>query len=72
MSEKIFAHRNNERIEITGAELEAFLADSAQLQATVVARQAEQDAMAAAKESAINKLSVLGLSENEIKALVGA
>jgi hypothetical protein len=34
--------------------------------------QAEQDAKAAAKESAIAKLSVLGLSEDEIKALVGA
>lgn len=34
--------------------------------------QAELDAKAAARESAISKLSALGLSEVEIKALVGA
>lgn len=34
--------------------------------------QAEADARAAARESAISKLSALGLSEDEIRALVGA
>lgn len=72
MSEQIFVHRDGERIELTGAELEAFLADRAQMQAEAAARQAEVDALAAARESAISKLSALGLSEVEIKALVGA
>lgn len=72
MTEQIFVHRNNERIELQGAELEAFLAYRAQLQAEAVARQVELDAKVAAKESAIAKLAVLGLSEDEIKALVGA
>jgi hypothetical protein len=33
--------------------------------------QAEQDAKAAAKESALTKLQALGLTEEEIKALIG-
>ena len=37
-----------------------------------VLEQQEFDAKVAAKESAIAKLAVLGLSEDEIKALVGA
>jgi len=32
---------------------------------------AEQDAKAAAKESALTKLQALGLTEEEIKALIG-
>ena len=71
MSEQIFVHKNNERIELQGAELEAFLADRAQMQAEAAARQAELDAKAAARESAKAKLAVLGLSEVEILALVG-
>ena len=34
------------------------------------ARQADQDAMAAARESALVKLTALGLSEEEVKALI--
>jgi Holliday junction resolvasome RuvABC DNA-binding subunit len=41
-------------------------------QVAEAARQAEQDAKAAAKESALTKLQALGLSEAEIRALVGA
>jgi hypothetical protein len=36
------------------------------------AYQTEQDAKVAAKESALTKLQALGLTEDEIKALVGA
>ncbi len=72
MTEQIFVHRDNERVELTGQALEDFLADRAQVQAESAARQAEQDAKAAAKESALTKLQALGLSEDEIRALVGA
>ena len=41
-------------------------------QAAEAARQVEQDAKAAAKDSALTKLQALGLTEDEIKALVGA
>jgi Holliday junction resolvasome RuvABC DNA-binding subunit len=40
-------------------------------QVAEVARQAEQDAKAAAKESALTKLQALGLSEAEAKQIVG-
>jgi len=71
MSEQIFIQDGNERVELQGAELEAFLADRAQIQAAEAARQAEQDAKAAAKESALTKLQALGLSEAEAKQIVG-
>ncbi len=72
MSEKIFTQIGSERVELTGQALEDFLADRAQAQAESAARKAEQDAKAAAKESALTKLQALGLTEDEIKALVGA
>jgi hypothetical protein len=71
MSEQIFVHRNGERIELQGAELEAFLADRELRQAEAAVRQAEQDAKAAAKASALTKLQALGLSEAEAKQIVG-
>jgi hypothetical protein len=72
MSEQIFIGNGNERVELQGAELEAFLADRELMQAEAAAIQVELDAKAAAKESAKNKLAALGLSEVEILALVGA
>jgi Holliday junction resolvasome RuvABC DNA-binding subunit len=71
MSEKIFTQIGSERVELTGQALEDFLADRAQLQAESAARKAEQDAKAAAKESALTKLQALGLSEAEAKQIVG-
>jgi hypothetical protein len=71
MSEKIFTQIGSERVELTGQALEEFLADRAQIQAESAARQAEQDAKAAAKESALTKLQALGLSEAEAKQIVG-
>ena len=69
--EQIFVQINDERIELTGQALEDFLADRAQMQAESAALQAEQDAKAAAKESALTKLQALGLSEAEAKQIVG-
>ena len=71
MSEQIFVQINDERVELTGEALEDFLVDRAQMQAEEAARQAEQDAKAAAKESALTKLQALGLSEAEAKQIVG-
>jgi hypothetical protein len=71
MSEQIFIQVGSERVELTGEALEDFLADRAQTQAEQVAFQVEQDAKAAAKESAKAKLAALGLTEVEILALVG-
>ena len=47
------------------------LADREVMQAEAVARQAEQDAKADARVSALEKLSALGLTEAEVGALVG-
>jgi Holliday junction resolvasome RuvABC DNA-binding subunit len=71
-TEKIFVgDENGNPIELTGQALKDFLADRAQIQAESAARQAEQDAKAAAKESALTKLQALGLSEAEAKQIVG-
>ena len=71
MTKQIFVHRDGERVELQGAELEAFLADRELRQAEAALLQAEQDAKAAAKESALTKLQALGLSEAEAKQIVG-
>ena len=70
-TEKIFIGINDQRIELTGQALEDFLTDRAQRQAEAALLQAEQDAKAAAKESALTKLQALGLSEAEAKQIVG-
>jgi hypothetical protein len=68
---KITIGDGNQVIELEGEALDAFLEQRAQDQAESTARQAEQDAKAAAKESALTKLQALGLTEEEIKALIG-
>ncbi len=45
------------------------IADREVMQAEAVARQAEQDAKAAARISVLEKLSALGLNQEEIEAL---
>jgi len=47
------------------------LADREVMQAEAVAQQAEQDAKADARVSALAKLSALGLTDAEVGALVG-
>ena len=47
------------------------IADREVMQAEAVAQQAEQDAKAAARVSALEKLSALGLTDAEVGALVG-
>jgi hypothetical protein len=68
---KITIGDGNQVIELEGEALDAFLEQRAQDQAESAERQAEQDAKAAAKESALTKLQALGLTEEEIKALIG-
>jgi hypothetical protein len=70
-TEQIFIQDGSERVELTGQALEDFLADRAQVQAELDAIKAEQDAKAAAKESALTKLQALGLTEAEAKQIVG-
>ena len=71
INEQIFIQVGDERIELTGEALDAFLEQRAKDQVEFDAMQAEQDAKAAAKESALTKLQALGLSEAEAKQIVG-
>jgi membrane protein involved in colicin uptake len=72
--EKIFVGIDNERIELTGKDLEKFLEQRTKDQAEQLERQrlieAEQQAKEAARQSAMDKLKKLGLTEDEISALV--
>lgn len=67
--EKVFIGIDNERIELTGDELAAFNADRAAIQAQITAQKAEAEAKIAARESALAKLTDLGLTAEEIAAL---
>ena len=72
MSEQIFIQIDDERIELTGQALEDFLVKRAQMQTEYTDIQVNQDVNIVAKASALTKLQALGLTEDEIKALVGA
>jgi len=67
--EKIYVGIDNERVELTGAELTAFKAQRTKDQAEAKAIQDEIDARLAARASALAKLAALGLTEAEIGAL---
>jgi len=68
-TEKVYIGIDNERVELTGADLTAFKAQRALDKAAHDALKAEADAKAAARESALAKLADLGLTEAEIAAL---
>jgi hypothetical protein len=68
-SEAIFIGIDNDRIELTGADLTAFKAQRALDKTAQDARQAEADAKEAARASALAKLADLGLTAEEIAAL---
>ena len=68
-AEKIYVGIDGERVELTGADLTAFKAQRTKDQAEAKALQAEVDAKAAARASALAKLSALGLTAEEIASL---
>ena len=68
-AEKIYVGIDGERVELTGADLTAFKAQRTKDAAEAKAMQAEIDAKAAARASALAKLAALGLTEQEIAAL---
>lgn len=65
----IFVGNGDERFELTGADLEAFLADRKAIANAQKLLLKEQTQKAAARESALAKLAALGLSQEEIDAL---
>ena len=68
-AEKIYVGIDGERVELTGAQLTAFKAQRTKDAAETKAAQAEVDAKAAARASALAKLAKLGLTQSEIDAL---
>ena len=65
--EQIFIQIGEERIELTGADKEAFEADRKQMRDELAKIQKEVDAQKELKKSAYTKL---GLTEEEIKAIL--
>jgi hypothetical protein len=74
--EKIYIGIDGKRVELKGKELEEFLEQRAKDQAEKLEQarliEAETTAKAQAKESAMAKLAALGLSEEEVQAIIGA
>lgn len=58
-------------IELTDEEIAQMEADRIVFEAEQTARQAEEEAKAATKASALAKLAALGLTEDEAKAIAG-
>lgn len=69
--EQVFIQINDERIELTGADKEAFLADrKAQIDAQTL-RDSEYKAKQDARESAIKKLAdIAGLTKEELASIL--
>jgi hypothetical protein len=72
MSEAIYIQDNHKKRKATAEELEQMAKDQAQAQETQRLLEAEQQAKAEAKASAMAKLAALGLSEEEVQAIIGA
>jgi hypothetical protein len=67
---KIFIQIDDERIELTGADKEAFLADKEATAQAKLLLEAEQAAKQEARTSALTKLATIaGLNEEEMTAL---
>jgi hypothetical protein len=70
MSDKIYIGIDDKRIEAKGEVLEQILKDRADAELEASRIEAEQQAKAEARESAMAKLKKLGLTDDEIAALV--
>ena len=68
-TEKIMVGIDDKVIELTGDDLDAFIADRDAITQAEASRQAEAEKKSAARASALLKLKKLGLSAAEIEAL---
>ena len=70
-NEAVFIQIDNERIELTGAELDKFKADKEKLRVQIELREAEYKAKQDARESAIKKLAdIAGLTKEELASIL--
>ncbi len=68
---KIFVAIDNDKIELTGADKEAFLTDRAELAEAQRLLEAEYEAKRTARANAIQKLAeIAGLTEEEINSIL--
>jgi hypothetical protein len=72
MSDKLYIGIDDKRIEAKGEVLEQILKDQAEAAEQARLIEAETTAKAEAKASAMAKLAALGLSEEEVQAIIGA
>jgi hypothetical protein len=68
-TEKIFVGYNNERVELIGADKEAFLAQRELDNQEQAARKAEQESNAVQKAAILERI---GLTEEELQIVLGA
>lgn len=71
MADKIYIGIDDKRIEAKGEVLEQILKDREEAAERQRLIEAEQQAKEAAKESAMAKLSKLGLTDKEVQAIIG-
>jgi ABC-type transporter Mla maintaining outer membrane lipid asymmetry ATPase subunit MlaF len=70
-TEKIFIQIDDERIELTGSDKEAFIAQREEDNVQFSLREAEQSAKRDARDSAIKKLGeIAGLTKEELDAIL--
>jgi hypothetical protein len=72
MSETIYVQDNDKRRKATAEEIEQFEKDRLESETEKSRIEAETTAKAEAKASAMAKLAALGLSDEEIQAIIGA
>jgi hypothetical protein len=72
MSETIYVSDNGNKRKATAEEIAQFEKDAAEALEREKLFEAEQTAKAEAKASAITKLAALGLSDEEVQAIIGA
>jgi regulator of protease activity HflC (stomatin/prohibitin superfamily) len=70
MTEKLYIQVGTEKQEAKGEQLDYLLQAQADAKQTQLKIEAEQEAKQIARESALEKLSSLGLTEDEIAALI--
>jgi len=68
--EQIFVGIDEQVIELTGADKEAFIKEREELNAMFANQKALKQAKEEARKSAMGKLKALGLTDDEISALV--
>lgn len=71
MTEKIYILKDNQEVELKGAELEAFNQDRTMMHADFLAFEQQQTERQAKLDSAITKLKALGLTESEANVIIG-